>query len=224
MNGVGVSAPPKTAQAIASVARLLAAARLVDAFGHVSARTESGFAITSAKTPLGNATADSVLLLEGGEVPGGAPLESPLHAAIYAARPDVDAICRTHSPAMVVLGVAGDIPPLTHGLGGMSGAVALADDVQLVTDEARAQAMAHALGDGDCLIMRANGGLAVGESLERAAVRAWFLEERARVWLDSGGRAKPLTEGELAERSGPWQVEAERAWTWLRWRYGDGES
>lgn len=215
------TAPANTLEQVASVARLLSRAGLVEAFGHVSARTETGFAITAITTPLGAATAASVLEIDGEGAAEGAPLETPLHAAIYEARPDLGAICRVHSPAMVAVGAVGEAPPLAHGLGGLAGDIAFADEIQLVVDGQLGKSLADALDGADCLLMRANGGLATGESLERAAVRAWYLEQRSRVWLDSGGRAAALSEPELLERSRHWPVEAERAWGWLHWRFGE---
>jgi len=213
-----------TAAEVATVARLLAAAGLVEAFGHVSARLDDGgFAITST-APLGRATAADTLGCDGAGRPlgdvGGLPLETPLHAAIYAARDDVAAICRTHSPAAVAAGVAGEVPPVVHGLGGLSGRVALFPDPQLVTDGERAAAAVAALGADDCLLIRGNGALATGVSLPEAAVRAWYLEERARVWQ----AGQPELSGDaLEERSRHHPAEADRAWSWLRWRFGEAE-
>lgn len=209
---------------VATVARLLAAAGLVEAFGHVSARLGGGgFAITST-APLGRATAAETLACDEGGRPlgdgGGLPLETPLHAAIYAARDDVGAICRTHSPAAVAAGAGGEVPPVAHGLGGLSGRIALFDDPQLVTDGERAAAAAAALGAGDCLLIRGNGAVATGTSLPEAAVRAWYLEERARVWR--AGQLE-LAADALEERSRHYPAEAERAWSWLRWRFGEVE-
>ena len=187
-------APPAVATAtateVASVARLVAAAGLAEGFGHVSARLAGGgFAITST-APLGSADEGSVIALAGARrrrrAPRGLPLEAPAHAAIYAARPDVGAIVRVHPPSVVVAGLSGELPPVTHGLAGLSGEVALLDDPQLVDGPERAAAAAAALGAADCLVMRANGALAVGPDLATACVRAWFLEERARVWLAAG--------------------------------------
>ena len=137
----------------------------------------------------------------------GLPLEAPAHAAIYAARPDVGAIVRVHPPSVVVAGLSGELPPVTHGLAGLSGEVALLDDPQLVDGPERAAAAAAALGAADCLLMRANGALAVGADLATACVRAWFLEERARVWL-AAGRPDGLSQAELAERAEHWPAEA----------------
>ncbi len=222
------AASSATLEEVAYVARLLARAGLVEAFGHVSARTENGFAITPTSVPLGAARAADVLTLEGPAaepgaardlVPDGTPLEAALHAAIYAARPDVGAICRTHSPAAVVAGCAGEAAPVAHGLGGLSSEVAFADEPALIFDAGTAALLADALGAADCLLVRGNGAVATAPGLERAAVRAWYLEERCRVWL-AGDRVRALSETELLERSRHFDTEAERAWRWLRWRFG----
>lgn len=210
---------------VAEVARLLSRAGLVGAFGHVSARTADGFEITATTVPLGSATTASVNAVSGEEPTGkGIPLEAPLHAAVYAARPDVGAICRTHSPAAVAAGAGGAPPPVTHGLGGLSGELSAFEEPQLVTERGIARRAAGALGTGDCLLLRGNGALATGRTLGHAAVRAWYLEERARVWLEAGGAARPLSDAELVERSRHWSAESERAWSWLRSRFCDSWS
>jgi ribulose-5-phosphate 4-epimerase/fuculose-1-phosphate aldolase len=206
------------------VARLVAAAGLAQGFGHVSERRDGGFSITSTM-PLGAATEESVLEVDDGATPdprpAGLPLETPLHAAIYAARSDARAVVRTHPPSVVELPAAGELPAVTHGLAGLSGKLARLDDPQLVDDAERGEAAAAALGDADCLIMRSNGALAVGASLAEATVKSWFLEERARVWLTNGGVAG-LSDEELELRAGHWPAESQRAWRWLQWRFGDG--
>lgn len=213
-----------TAAEVASLARLIAAAGLVQAFGHVSARrAEGGFTITST-APLGCASAAGTLACdETGAALGsgeGLPLEAPLHAALYASREDVGAICRTHSPAVVTAGATLEGLPVTHGLGGLAGRVAFFNDPQLVTDGERAAAAAAALGADDCLLVRGNGAVATGSGLPEAAVRAWFLEERARVLL---GGATGLSAAELEERRRHYAAETARAWRWLRWQFGEGE-
>ncbi|MDO8211863.1 class II aldolase/adducin family protein [Conexibacter sp. CPCC 206217] len=209
------------AAAVARVARVLAGAGLVGAFGHVSARAVGGdgFLLTSTD-PLASHAEASVHLLDVAGAPvsagdnGGVPLEAPLHAAIYAARADVGAICRTHSPAAVVWGVRATVPPLLHGLGGLAGNVVswTADD-DLVTTTAAAQEAAAALGTADCLLIRANGSVVTGATLEQATVRAWFLEERARVALEAGPDAVVPTG--VDARSRHHAAEEARAWRWL---------
>lgn len=220
---VTAESAPATAAEVASVARLLATAGLIEAFGHVSARDgRGGFRIT-ATAPLGAASAESVLACDAAGAPtGGAeglPLETPLHAAIYAAREDVGAVARIHGHAIAAAGVASGPPGVAHGLGGLSGRVATWADPQLVTDRDRAGAAAAAIGSDDCLLIRANGAVATGPDLPTAAVRAWFLEERCRVWAAAPAA---LAAGELEERSAHYPTETARAWSWLLWRFGGG--
>jgi ribulose-5-phosphate 4-epimerase/fuculose-1-phosphate aldolase len=218
-----MSAQLETRARVASVARLLSRAGLIQAFGHVSARLEhGGFALTSTE-PLIDAHADSVLELdEAGHVLAGerCPLEAPLHAALYAARADVGAICRTHSPNVAAWACRGEQPPLVHGLGGLSGTLAVHDSPQLICDQAAGAAAAAALAAADCLLLRANGALCTAPDLSHAVVRAWFLEERATLARRAGG-APPLSDQELRERARHFGAEAERAWSWLQARFGD---
>ena len=214
-------------EAVAAVACLLSEAGLVEAFGHVSARDGEDMVITST-APLGATTAIDTLRIPLAEAAlgkpdwaPGAPLEVPMHASIYLARPELNGICRTHSPASVVIGARNQLPALLHGLAGQAGEISLTDGTDLVTSEAAGVRFAGALGDTDCLLIRANGGLATGTSLARATVRAWYLEERCRVALQAGSDGVPFTASELEARSKWFENETVRAWNWLRWRYGD---
>ena len=176
---------------VASTARLLAAAGLVEAFGHVSTRTGAGFLITSTN-PMFEATDDDVILVESGVLVGGpvhaAPLETPMHAAIYEARPDVGAICRGHPPNVVTWGVSTEPLPLLHGLGGMAGrTVRVHPDIELVKTAEAGDRVAGTLGDDSGVILEANGCAAVGADLSEAATRLWYLEERARVAVQVRG-------------------------------------
>ncbi|MBB4663236.1 class II aldolase/adducin family protein [Conexibacter arvalis] len=209
------------AAAVAEAARVIAGAGLVEAFGHVSARVDGGFLLTST-APLGTQTAPSIhrladdgTVVAAGTSGAGVPLEAPLHAAIYAARPDVGAICRTHSAAAVAWGLRVAAPPLLHGLGGLAGEVtAWGGDSDLVVTAAQGAAVAAALGAADCLLVRANGNVATGATVEQATVRAWFLEERARVALEAGPEASPLTD--VQARARHYAAEEARAWRWLQ--------
>lgn len=213
---------------VAAAGRILARAGLVGAFGHASARMEDGrVAITSTLSPLVSADAEEVVICDAATIETdeqtGRPLEAPLHLAIYACRPEVGAVCRTHSHASVVLGCLGDIPPICHGLGGLSGPIGLFEEPRLVSGERLGTAAAAALGsESVCLITRGNGSIACGGSLEQALVRSWYLEERCRVWLDSGRLARPLSDRELLERSKDWAIESGRAWRWLSHEFGSG--
>ena len=211
-----------TAAEVAEAARIITGAGLVEAFGHVSARDGEGFLLTATR-PLGAAGRDDVHQLDPeGRAPEGAddvPLEAPMHAAVYAARADVNAICRTHSPAAVRAGARGETPPLTHGLGGLAGEVAISGRTDLVTDRAAGEEIAEDLGNANCLLIRGNGSIATGRSLAEAVVRARYLEERCLV--SEGMKPADGWEADLLEPRARWfEKETTRAWAWLRWRYG----
>lgn len=215
---------PTAADGVAEIARLIARAGLVEAFGHVSERCGDGGFLLTTTAPLSGQRAELVHHVDGsGDVPDGTegvPLERYLHAAIYAARPDVGAICRTHSPWAVVWGVRGAVPPLVHGLGALGGTVAFTDEIDLVADRQGGSAAAAALGTDDCLLARGNGVVTTGATLAEAATRAWFLEERARVADAAGPGAQEI--GPDHPRHRHVAVEYPRAWRWLDETFGSG--
>jgi len=210
---------------LAEAARICARMGLVEAFGHVSARLpEGGFLITATRPLIGASAADVLQLSDEGELVSGEaellPLETPLHTAIYASRPSIEALCRTHSPHAVAWGARSEVPPLTIGLDGLSGTIKTHDDSDLVVNEAAAAAAASSMGDADCLLIRANGNICSGGSLSGAVVRAWFLEQRSANAVRIG--EAPALEGEqLERRSRHYEIERERAWRWCRERFGD---
>jgi ribulose-5-phosphate 4-epimerase/fuculose-1-phosphate aldolase len=212
------------AEEVAAGARLAARAGLFEGLGHISVRAGGGSFVMTTTGPLGATTADHVLLVSElpsrEDHPPALPLETAVHAAIYAARPDVWAIVRAHSPSAVVAGLDATVPPVTHGLGGIAGEVVFHADPQLVTDRVRGDAVARSLGGADCVILARNGTVAVADSLPVALVRAWFLEERCRVWL-AAGRPAGMPPDELAARRESYPAEVARVWRWLQWRFGD---
>lgn len=214
---------PRTSPAeVAEAARIIAGAGLVEGFGHVSARSDDGFLITATR-PLGAAGETDIHPVDAaGNAPDGAsdvPLETPMHAAVYEAREDVNAICRTHSPAAVRAGARGQVPPLAHGLGGLAGEVALGERTDLVTDREAGDQIARELGSADSLLIRGNGSIATGRTLAEAVVRARYLEERCLVSEGLGPEAG--WRADLLEPRSRWfDKETTRAWAWMRWRYG----
>src|SRR5205814_7761222 len=113
---------------------------------------------------------------------GPASLETPLHLAIYRARPDAAAICRTYSRYAGIMGATNQRIEVAHGLGGMLGRyVPVHPDCDLIVDDPMAEAAVDSLGQSTALLLRGNGALATGSSLERAVVNAILLEEAAML-------------------------------------------
>lgn len=213
---------------VAATARMLASAGLVEAFGHVSARTERGFLITSTR-PMSGCVAEDVIAVDAGVPVQGPvdrlPLEMPLHDAIYRSRPGVAAICRGHPPFAVVWGTTKERLPLLHGLGGIAGAVVqVHPEIPLVKSAEHADRVAATLGDDFSMLLAANGALSVGSDLLEAATRLWFLEERARVVV----QARSARIGMEARHQRIWKARMEdsgaelvRAKRWMLRTFGE---
>lgn len=208
---------------VVTAAKILHRRKLVEAFGHVSCRLSSNtFAITPTK-PFSMLTPQDILIVTGsGRVIEGdqalCPLEYPMHAAIYNARKDVNAICRTHSEFACILGTLGKEIYPAHGFGTFLGdRVPVHHDIQLMTDNKRAALLVKSLHDAEALLIRGNGNVIVGADISIACVRAVYLEECARflVYASSIGEPIRLTEEEMVIRKQWIGVEMERAWRYL---------
>ena len=210
---------------VAAVARIVARAGLVHAFGHVSARTDDGLLLTPVAPALWGLGAEDIraLAADGSPMDGDrrlVPLEAPMHAAIYRARPDVGAICRIHGHAAAAWAARAEPPPLLHGFGGIVEPVATWPDANLVSDAAAGEGVAAALGAAPAILLRGNGGLAVGRDLPEAAARAWCLEDRCEVAERAGPAGVPFSPDELVRRNRWYEKETARLWAWLLATYG----
>lgn len=226
-----MSIPRSRRSDVAATARMVASAGLVEAFGHVSARTERGFLITSTR-PMPDCTAGDVIAVDSGVAVRGPvdrlPLEAPLHDAIYRSRSGVGAICRGHPPFAVIWGTTNERLPLLHGLGGIAGAaVRVHPEIELIKSAEYADRVAETLGDDFSMLLAANGALSVGTDLLEAATRLWFLEERARVVIQARSARigmESRSEELWKRRMGDTGAELVRAKRWMLETFGAGSS
>lgn len=92
-------------------------------------------------------------------------------------------------------------------------------------DRANAAALVDQLGSARAIVMRGNGAVTVGASIEEAVVMAWYLEDAARVELAVLGTRVDgieLTPPEVRDRAITSGRLIERMWDWLT--AGDPES
>jgi len=209
-------------QEVAAAARVLAAAGLVDAFGHVSVRGEDGILITPAVS-LGDAGEELVVVDPGSdELPAGAPKEAWIHLCVYEARADVNAICRAQPESVTAVSAGGSRIQALHGQGAFAGReVPVYDDARLVRDRASGRRLARALGDAPALALRGNGAVTVGASPGIAAARMYVLEASARINLRAASGARDLHPLSDVEFEAWRDVEDEilgRLWAHLRGR------
>lgn len=209
------------ARTVRVAARALARHGLVHAYGHCSARIDAASFLVAPARPLG--------LVEAGEACTVVPLDGPLpdgvlpevriHREIYRRRADVGGVARLQPPKLMSLSVLGRTPVSRHGFGSyFHPQPPLWDDPLLLRSDEQAAALAGELGDARAIVMRGNGAVTAGTSLEEAVVLAWYLEDAARVELDclfAGFEATRLSDAQAAARA-TWNGRLrERMWDHL---------
>jgi L-ribulose-5-phosphate 4-epimerase len=130
-------------------------------------------------------TSDAVLVdLSGRPVsPGLKPsVDTPIHVAIYRARPDVGGCIHTHSLYAAAFSTVGrEIPPLiTESAGYLGGAVRVMEYVPPARPDT-GELVAAGLGGDRAVLLPNHGVIAVGETLRKAFAAAMAVEESANV-------------------------------------------
>jgi HCOMODA/2-hydroxy-3-carboxy-muconic semialdehyde decarboxylase len=216
--------------AVRVAARAVVRAGFSTAYGHCSARIDEKSFLVCAPRPMG--------LIKPGEPGRAVPIDGPLpegvlgevriHREIYKRRPDVGGVVRAMPPNAMTLSVFGKTPKPRHGPGAyFAPQPPLWDSPMLVRDDNDAVKLAELMGDGRAIVMRGNGVVTAGESIQHAVVFMSYLEEASRIELeairlgmaDSG----PLLTPEQAQRRavGTGGIY-ERLWEYLT--AGDPES
>lgn len=179
--------PTPSQQSLVQVAaRALGRAGLVHAYGHCSMRLDANYFLVCAAHPMGliedkEGTVVSVV----GALPDGVLGEVRVHQAVYARRPDVRGICRIMPPAVMALSTQRVVPQPRHGIGAyFHPGPAYWDDPRLLRDDKSAARLSEALGGLNAMVMRGNGAIVCGETLQQAVTLSWFLEDAARVERD----------------------------------------
>lgn len=164
-------------------ARALARHGLVQAWGHCSARIDDEHFLVCASRPMGRigiGEEGTVVHVER-PLPEGVLGEVRIHQQVYKRRPEVGGVCRVMPPVTMALSTLRRVPTPRHGVGSFNAACRLWEDPRLLRDDGLAARLAEFLGDAPSLVMRGNGAVTVGGSIEMAAGFAWCLEDGARM-------------------------------------------
>ena len=167
-------------------ARALGRHGLVHAYGHCSVRIDTDSFLVAPPRPLGLIAPGEpcILVPLDGPLPENVLGEVRIHREIYRRRPDVRGIVRSMPPQTMTLSTLSRTPRARHGLGCyFQPGPALWDDPQLIRSDAQAAGVAERLGEGRAVLMRGNGAVTAGSSLEEATVLTWYLEDAARIEL-----------------------------------------
>jgi len=205
--------------------QILSQQRLVEGFGHISARLPEGDRILmTPRKALGLVKDPAELLtldLEGRVLAGeGRPaVEVAMHVAVYRRRPDVRAIARTHSRNAAVFAVLERPVRAVHAFGTHLGAeVPVFANPMLVANREIGEALADLLGDGQAVLLRGTGTLITAPTVVEAVMRAVWLEESAGIQLAAlatGQEPRYLTPDEVRVRAAlDMPDEPVRAWAY----------
>jgi len=180
--------PSREAQVLVRrAARALGRSGLAHAYGHCSSRLDAGHFLVCAARPMGLIAAgeDGEVVPVDGPLPEGVLGEVRIHQHIYRNRPDVGGIVRSMPPKTMSLSTLRLTPKARHGTGSYFAPCApLWDDPQLIRSDEQAAGVAALLAGGRAVVMRGNGLITAGASIEEAVVFNWYLEDAARVELD----------------------------------------
>jgi ribulose-5-phosphate 4-epimerase/fuculose-1-phosphate aldolase len=213
-----------------SACRILSGQKLVQGFGHVSARiSDSDRFIITPRISLALVTEAQLLTMNlNGEVVAGnhpAPFEAALHAAIMRMKPRVNAITRIHARVANIFSVTDRKLEPVHNHGSFfAGGVPVFYRPDLISTAQLGEEVASTIGDQPAVLLRGNGQVTTGRTVPEAVMMAIYLEEAAEILYGALqiGTPIPLTIDEAAKR----QVEAlppvdlERAWNYFKDQVG----
>jgi len=232
------AADPALLEKLVLANRILYRHGVVDGFGHVSVRHDGSpghFLLSRNMAPALVRREDIVTFdLEGTALDADGRrvyLERFIHAEIYRARPDVNAVVHSHSPSVIPFGVTGQaLRPLFHMSGFLGEGSALfeirdvaGDTDMLISSNALGVALANSLGSRSLVLMRGHGSTTVGASLEQAVYRALYAEVNARLQIQakSLGEVTYLNAQEAAKAAAINDTQLPRVWE--LWRQEIGE-
>ena len=187
--------------------RILAHHGVLDAYGHISARSDKRpehFLMSRSRAPALVTAADLMELGPDSEPAAGEKrkgfIERYIHGEIYRARPEVMAVVHSHSTSVIPFGVTRTkLRPVSH-MGGFLWSGAPVWDIRkvreendlLVRDRPLGLSLANTLGSCACVLMRGHGMTVVGGSIPEAVFRAVYTEMNARVQLQASVLEGPI--------------------------------
>ncbi len=176
--------------------------------GNLSVRTGSGtLCITPSSLEYDRMTDEDIVVCDRrGEVLAGHRVpssETPLHCAVYDARPDVSAIVHTHSPLATTLAVLGHPIPAVHYMIASLGVtrIEIAPYATYGTPELAASVRDSFAAPARAILIANHGVVAAGTSLKQAADAAETVEILAGLYYRSISVGVPnvLTDVQMAE-------------------------
>ncbi len=184
---------------LAQGCRMLVMIGLFDFSGHISGRLPGSqtFFIHPMELSRAEVTPDDMIEATlGGEKVGSRltlPDETPIHAAVYQVRPDVNSVIHTHSQYAILPSIAGkDLIPVCHHAMIFGSVMPVYPDSEKITTFEQARRMVQILGGSRAVIMKGHGTVLAESSVEAAFGASERLEQNARLFVDASILGKPV--------------------------------
>ena len=192
---------------LVAASRILAQHEVLDAYGHVSARSDrrpERFIMSRSLAPALVSAADLMELDADSEMLPGEKrkgfIERYIHGEIYRARPEVMAIVHSHSASVIPFGATRTkLRPIYH-MGSFLWSGTPVFDIRkvreendlLIRDRPLGKALAGSLGQCSCVLMRGHGMTVIGDGVPEAVFRAIYTEMNARMQLQATQLEGPI--------------------------------
>ncbi len=171
-------------QQLVDCIRMLERADIIDYNGHASVRAGDGrMYINIGSCQRSRLTVDDICTIDfDGQVIDGngkPPLEFHLHAGVYKARPDVQAVVHAHPKWSTFLTLAGVAYLPVFAQGSLVHPLPVLDSPNSINNPTMAKRLTDQLGDRPAALMKAHGAVSTGRDIVEAFVLINYLEENA---------------------------------------------
>ena len=171
-------------QQIVRCIRMLEHNGILDYNGHASIRLDGDrMLINIGSCQRSQLTVDDICTIDfdGNVIEGNGkpPLEFHLHAGVYKARSDVEAVIHAHPNWSTILSTAGVSYIPVYAQGSLVYPLPVLDSPDSINNPEMAKRLTDTLGDRPAALMKAHGAVTCGESLVDAFVLMNYLEDNA---------------------------------------------
>ena len=226
---------PALLEDLVAANRILANEGVLDAYGHVSVRhpgDPNRYLLSRSLAPI-LVTANDILEYDLDSTPVDprgrrSVLERFIHSEIFRARPDVNAVIHSHSPAVVPFGVTQEpMRPVYHMASFLHVGVPVWDvrsvndpdaAALLVRNSALGKSLALTLGAGPVALMRGHGNVVVAPDVQTAVGRAIYTEVNARLQTLAIGLGGPVNYISAEEGAARDDAPGDTARGWDLWK------
>jgi len=179
-----VASQAELKQQLVDCIRMLEQSDIIDYNGHCSIRLgDDRLLINIGSCQRSRLTVDDLCTIdfEGKVIEGKGkpPLEFHLHAGIYRARADVEAVVHAHPKWSTFLTMVGESYKPVYAQGSLVYPMPVLDSPNSINNPVMAKRLADTLGSRPAAMMKSHGAVTVGKDIVEAFVLANYLEENA---------------------------------------------